>query len=99
MPEAVLIKMVDITNAAEQVKEALLDICVAWFKDNIGMCRPHDPVLYRLSKTTMLSILTEHKSRLSKRLPRSSSLSCLGSSDSDDMGMNNAHLKQRYRVC
>lgn len=95
VPEAVLIKMVDITNAAEQVNQDLLDTCIAWFKDYICMCRLHDPDLYRLTKTTMLSILTENMSRRSKRLPNHPLCHVWSCLTTNDLRMTMLRVKQK----
>lgn len=54
----VVSKIVDITNAAEDFNDDLLDTCVAWFKENIRRCKSHQTILHRLDKTIMLRLLT-----------------------------------------
>ncbi|KAL3157121.1 hypothetical protein ABBQ38_001366 [Trebouxia sp. C0009 RCD-2024] len=54
----VVTKIVDITNAAEDFNDDLLDTCVAWFKENIRKCKSHEPILHRLDKTILLRLLT-----------------------------------------
>lgn len=53
MPEDVMIKMIDITNAAEEFEMIILDKCIYWFALNFVACQAHEQVLHKLSKSNM----------------------------------------------